>query len=392
MFFSLAAILLLGFLSGELCRKIGIPPLFGMILTGIAIGPSALSLIDDSVLLISADIRKIALVIILTRAGLSLNISDLKKVGRPALLLSFIPACLEMAATAIIAPIFFGISPLEGLLIGTVVAAVSPAVIVPKMIKLTEEGYGAENSIPQMILAAASVDDVFVIAVFSALTNMLSTGNLYVMSFVSIPITIVTGIAVGLLVGFVLGQIFKRFNIRDTVKIIILMSISFLFVAFESEYAAVIPFSGLIAIMCMGISYKRTRPESGTALTKRYGQMWVTAEIALFVLVGASVDISYALAAGVTAVFLIFAVLVVRMGAVMLCLVKTPLNKKERVFCIFAYMPKATVQAAIGGIPLAMGLMSGELVLTVAVLSILITAPLGAFLIEATYKKLLEKA
>lgn len=391
MFFSLAIILLFGLLLGGLCKKLRLPSLIGMLAVGIIIGPYVLNLIDKSILDISTQLRKIALIIILARAGLSLNVSELKKVGRPAIMMCFVPACFEIIGMIIFAPKLLGISVVDAAVMGTVVGAVSPAVIVPKMLNLIENGYGKDKSIPQLILAGASVDDVFVIVLFSAFLGLSQTGDISAISFVKIPISIILGIAVGIFAGMLLGKIFAKIHIRDTVKMVILMCVSFFLVAFEDTYGGIVPFSSLIAVMCIGISMQKVRKEATERLSQRYNKLWVVAEILLFVLVGASVNIDYALKAGIAAIILIFLVLVFRMFGVFICMLKTNLNLKERLFCMIAYLPKATVQAAIGGIPLSMGLSCGETVLTVAVLSIIITAPLGAFLIDLTYKKLLTK-
>ena len=391
MFFSLAVILLLGVLLGGLCKKLRLPALLGMLVTGILIGPYALNWIDGSILGISAEIRKIALIIILARAGLSLNVADLKKVGRPAVLMCFVPACFEILGMLALAPALLGVSLLDAAIMGAVVGAVSPAVIVPKMLGLIEEGYGKEKSIPQMILAGASVDDVFVIVMFSVFTGMEVSGGGTFSSLLSVPVSIALGIGVGLLCGWLMGKLFTACHIRDTIKLIVFLSIAFLLVAFEDSFSSVIPFSSLIAVMCAGIMLQKTAPAAAARMAVRYNKMWVAAEILLFVLVGATVNLSYALTAGIAAILLIFGVLVFRMAGVGLCMIGTELNARERIFCMLAYMPKATVQAAIGGIPLNMGLACGDIVLTVAVLAILITAPLGAFLIDRTYKKLLTK-
>lgn len=391
MFFSLAVILLLGVLLGGLCKKLRLPALLGMLVTGIFIGPYALNWIDGSILGISAEIRKIALIIILARAGLSLNVVDLKKVGRPAVLMCFVPACFEILGMLVLAPTLLGVSLLDAAVMGAVVGAVSPAVIVPKMLGLIEEGYGREKSIPQMILAGASVDDVFVIVMFSVFTGMEVSGGGAVSGLLSVPVSIALGIGVGLLCGWLMGRLFTACHIRDTIKLIVFLSVAFLLVAFEDSFSSVVPFSSLIAVMCAGIMLQRTAPAAAARMAVRYNKMWVAAEILLFVLVGATVNLSYALTAGVSAVLLIFGVLIFRMAGVCLCMTGTELNARERIFCMLAYSPKATVQAAIGGIPLSMGLACGNIVLTVAVLSILITAPLGAFLIDQTYKKLLKK-
>lgn len=390
MLFSIAAILLVGMFMGYVCKKIHLPSLTGMILTGIVLGPYVLNMIDDSILAISADLRKIALIIILTRAGLSLDINDLKRVGRPAVLMCFVPACFEILGMVILAPKLLGISVLEAAIMGAVVGAVSPAVIVPKMIKLMDEGYGADKSIPQLILAGASVDDVFVIVMFTAFTGLAQGSDISIQSFVNIPISIAVGAFVGILIGWALAVFFEKNHMRDTIKVAILLCICFLLVTIEDTYGKMIPFAALIAVMAIGIALQKRREVVAVRLSAKFNKLWVIAEILLFVLVGATVDINYALDAGFISIILILGVLVFRMIGVFCCLLKTNLNKKERVFCMIAYSPKATVQAAIGGVPLAMGLACGNIVLTIAVVAILITAPLGAFMIESSYKKLLK--
>lgn len=390
MLISVSLILLIGIFSGWICKKLKLPSLLGMMLTGIILGPYVLNLIDTSILNISADLRKIALIIILTRAGLTLDINDLKKVGRPALLMCFVPATLEIVGMIILAPKLFDVSILDAAIIGAVVGAVSPAVIVPKMIRLIDEGYGTNKSIPQLILAGASVDDVFVIVLFTAFTGLAQGKQISVMSFVNIPISICAGLAIGLLLGFLLSKFFEKVHIRDTVKVIIILSISFVLVTIEDNITVNITFSALIAIMFIGIAMQRYRKETSSRLSVRFNKLWVCAEIFLFVLVGAAVDIHYVTSAAIPAILLIFGVLCFRMLGVFLCMLHTKLSLKERLFCMIAYMPKATVQAAIGGVPLAMGLECGTIVLTIAVMAILITAPLGAFLIEITHKKLLK--
>lgn len=382
MLISIAMMFLVGMSMGWICKKIHLPSLFGMIVTGIVLGPYVLDVIDASILNISSDLRRIALIIILMRAGLSLDLNDLKKVGRPAVLMCFVPACFEIGGMVLLAPKLLGISILDAAIMGTVIAAVSPAVIVPKMLKLMEEGYGVKKSIPQMILAGASVDDVFVIVMFTAFTGLAQGDQVSAVDFINIPISIAVG---------ALAEYFKKIHIRDTSKVIILVCVSFLLVTFEDEFASVIPFASLIAVMTMGIALQQKRKNVAKRLSAKFNKLWVGAEVMLFVLVGATVDIRYAVSAGVVSIVLIFVVLVFRMLGVFLCLLKTKLTMKERMFCVIAYMPKATVQAAIGGVPLAMGLSCGNIVLTVAVTAILITAPLGAFLIEATYKKWLGR-
>ena len=391
MLISIALILLVGMFMGWLCKKIKLPGLLGMLFTGIILGPYVLNFIDDSILSISADLRKIALIIILTRAGLSLDIKDLKKVGRPAVLMCFIPACFEMTGMVLLAPRILGISTLDAAIMGAVVAAVSPAVVVPKMIKLMEEGYGVKQGIPQLILAGASVDDVFVIVMFTAFTGLAQGEAVSLKSFVNVPLSVITGIFVGLAAGCLLAKFFEKVHIRDTSKVMILLSVSFILVTAEDYAADMIPFASLIGVMATGISLQKKREVVAKRLSSKFNKLWGVSEIMLFVLVGAAVDIQYAVKAGIAPVFLIFSVLIFRMTGVFVCLLKTKLNIKERAFCMLAYMPKATVQAAIGGLPLAMGLSCGNIVLSVAVIAILITAPLGAFCIDMTYKRFLQR-
>ena len=391
MLLSIALILLAGMFMGWLCKKIRLPGLLGMLFTGIILGPYVLNVIDDSILNISADLRKIALIIILTRAGLSLDIKDLKKVGRPAILMCFVPACFEMAGMILLAPRILGISTLDAAIMGAVVAAVSPAVVVPKMIKLMEEGYGVKKGIPQLILAGASVDDVFVIVMFTAFTGLAQGESVSVKSFVNVPLSVITGALAGLAVGYLLAKFFERVHIRDTSKVMILLSVSFILVTAEDYFSNVIPFSALIGVMAAGVSLQKKREVVAKRLSYKFNKLWAVSEIMLFVLVGAAVDIQYAVKAGAAPVLLVLAVLVFRMAGVLVCLLKTRLNRKERTFCMLAYMPKATVQAAIGGMPLAMGLSCGNIVLSVAVIAILITAPLGAFCIDATYRRFLQQ-
>lgn len=390
MLFSIALLLLGGMFAGWLCRKLRLPALLGMILVGVLAGPAVLDLIDGSILGISSQLRKIALIIILSRAGLTLNLEDLKKNGRPAVLMCFVPAAFEITGMILLAPVLLPVTRLEAAVMGSVVAAVSPAVIVPKMIKLMEEGYGVSKGIPQIILAGASVDDVFVIVLFSAFTSLAQGKEISVISFVNIPVSILLGAVIGMVLGYALASYFQRVGVRDAVKLLVFLSVSFLLTAAEDGLHTGITFSGLIAVMFMGIGLQRKKMDSAKMLSGKFNQTWVFAEVILFTLVGASVDISYVSSAGLAAVILIFAVLVFRMLGVCLCMAGTKLNWKERIFCMLAYMPKATVQAAIGGLPMAMGLLCGKIVLTVAVLAIFITAPLGAFLIDATYQKLLE--
>ncbi len=363
-----------------------------MIATGILLGPYVLNLIDPKVLSISSELRRIALVIILMRAGLSLDVIGLKKVGRSAVLMCFLPAVFEIAGYVILAPRFLDVSLLDAAIMGAVLAAVSPAVIVPRMIRLTEEGYGTSKQIPQMILAGASVDDVFVIVMFSAFTGMAQGQDISWVSFARVPVSILIGIFTGSALGIVLGKYFEKFHMRDSVKVILVLSLAFVLDWIEARFGSVVPFSGLIAVMALGIGLQRKRKVVAQRLSSKFNKLWVCAEIVLFVLVGACVDISYTKQAGIATIILILLVLLFRLAGVVLCVAGTNLTFKERLFCGFGYIPKATVQAAIGGIPLAMGLGCGNIVLTVAVMGILITAPLGAFLIDLSYKKLLVKA
>lgn len=388
---SLALIFLLGLFLGSIFKKLKLPSLVGMIIAGIILSPYALNLLDDSILAISPALRQFALVIILTRAGLSLDIGDLKKVGRPAILMCFIPACFEMFGVIILAPKLLNVTIIEAAIIGATIAAVSPAVIVPRMIKLMDEGYGKSHSIPQLILAGASVDDVFVIVMFTAFTSLASGQQVNANSFVQIPISIIIGILAGILCGLIFVRFFQRFSMRDTTKVLLLLSISFLLIECENRLTGIVPMSGLLAIMSTGIIMFQQNQTLSKRLSEKYNKLWVAAEILLFVLVGATVDLKYAIKAGVLAIIVLFGALLFRMIGVAICLIKTKLTKKERIFCMLAYTPKATVQAAMGGIPLAMGLPCGQIVLTVAVLSILITAPLGALCVDHFYKILLNK-
>lgn len=388
---SLALIFLMGMCLGSIFKRLRLPSLLGMLITGIVLGPYALNLLDSSILSISADLRQLALIIILLRAGLNLDIKDLIKVGRPAFLMCFVPACFEIAGMILIAPGLLGISILDAAIMGAVVAAVSPAVIVPKMLHLMESGYGTEKSIPQLIMAGASVDDVFVIVLFTAFTGLAQGENVSPLSFVQIPVSIILGLLAGILLGVGGAWFFRKFHMRDSVKVVILLSVSFLLVAMEAALKGIVPVSGLLAVMSMGAALQKRRYEVAKRLSGKFSKLWIAAEVLLFVLVGATVDIKYAASAGLMAVLVVLGVLVFRMAGVFCCLLKTKLLMKERIFCMIAYMPKATVQAAIGSIPLTMGLPCGKIVLTVAVLAILITAPLGAFGVDMTYKPLLEK-
>lgn len=391
MLLSFALMLFAGFALGGIMQRLRLPALLGMMLAGILLGPHVLGLIDPTILAISADLRQIALIIILIRAGLALNLDDLRRVGRPALLMCFLPATFELAAVVALAPPLLGISRLDAAVMGAVLAAVSPAVVVPRMLRLMEEGYGTAKGIPQLVMAGASVDDVYVIVLFSAFTGMQQGKGFDLSALAGVPISIVLGLLLGILAGFGMTWLFRTVHMRDTVKALLLLGVSFVFVSLEGALKGLVPMSGLLAVMALGGAIlHRDRPVA-VRLSGKYAKVWVAAELLLFVLVGAAVDIRYIGSAGLGAVCLIVVALVLRVAGVWLCLVKTALTRRERVFAAIAYLPKATVQAAIGGIPLALGLPAGNTILAVAVLAIMITAPLGAIGVDATYKKLLTK-
>lgn len=393
---SLSLVFLVGLALASICQKLKLPRIIGMLLTGVLLGPYVLNLFDESILGISADLRQMALVIILIKAGLSLNIQDLKKVGRPAVLMSFLPAIFEILAFLIFAPPVLGVNFIEAAIMGAVLGAVSPAVVVPRMVQLMEEKYGTDKSIPQMILAGASLDDVFVIVLFSTFVSMAQGSGAKIMDFINIPVSIILGIALGAIVGLVLAWFFetnysRQHLIRNSMKVIIVLGASFLLIATEEMLKGIIAISGLLAVMSMAmVLAMRSVPEVTGRLQEKYGKLWLAAEVILFVLVGAAVDIRYTLSAGVATIAMIFLALIFRSVGVLLCLIGTPLSSKERIFCVIAYLPKATVQAAIGSIPLSLGLPCGNMVLSVAVLSIILTAPLGAIGMDLTYKKLLN--
>ena len=391
MLLSIALILLCGMSMSWICKKLKLPGLLGMLLTGIVLGPYVLDLLDPNILNISSELRKMALIIILMRAGLGLDVSGLKKIGRPAVMMCFVPASFELLGILLLAPRLLGLSLLEAAILGSVLAAVSPAVVVPRMVKLMEEGYGTEEGIPQLILAGASVDDVYVIVLFTTFTGIMQGKSVSVMSFLNIPISIILGMIIGLLAGWLLARYFEKVHIRDTVKVLILLSISFLLVVAEDHMTTAITFSALIALMFLGVSLQKYREPVAKRISVKCGKLWVAAEVFLFVLVGATVNIGYLSHVGLKAVVLICGALIFRMAGVFVCLLGTDMNGKEKLFTMMAYTPKATVQAAIGGIPLALGFACGDVVLTVAVLAIVLTAPLGAFAIDSSYKKFLTK-
>ena len=388
MLLSISLILMVGMFMGWLCQKCRLPSLLGMLATGMVLGPYVLNLLDGSILGISPELRKMALIIILTRAGLGLDTSGLKKLGRPAVLMCFVPTSFELMGVLLLAPKLMGLTVLEAAILGAVLAAVSPAVVVPR---LMDEGYGVKQGIPQLILAGASVDDVYVIVLFSTFVGMMQGESASLLSFVNIPVSILLGMAVGLAVGSLLAFFFAKVHIRDTAKVLIILSISFLLVAAEDALTTAITFSALIAIMFIGIGLQKKREVVAKRLSVKYGKLWVAAEVFLFVLMGATVNIGYLGKVGAKALLLIVGALAFRMLGVFVCLLGTSLSKKERLFAMMAYTPKATVQAAIGGIPLALGFACGDTVLTVAVLAIVLTAPLGAFAMDLSYKKLLKK-
>ncbi|SEL38449.1 sodium/proton antiporter, CPA1 family [Carnobacterium iners] len=391
MLLSLALILIVGFIFSSIFSRLRLPGLLGLILTGIILGPYCLNLLDPKILSISADIRQIALIVILFRAGLTMNINDLKKNGRPAILMTFLPATFEIITVTILAPLLFGISTLEAAILGTVLGAVSPAIVVPRMIRLIESGYGKAKGIPQMILAGASVDDVFVIVLFTSFLGMFQGNGFEIFSLLSVPVAIIFGLLLGVLVGYILVKLFKYFHIRDTVKVLLILSICFLMVVLEERLKGFFPISGLLGVMALGGIILKLYPLLAKRINTKFSKIWIGAEVFLFVLVGSVTDITALSEAGITVVLLILISLIFRMTAVFLSVSGTNLTVKEKLFTAGAYTPKATVQAAIGSIPLAMGVPAGNIILTVAVLSIILTAPLGATFIDLSYKKLLEK-
>lgn len=394
---SLAFIFIIGLLIGGIFQLFKLPRLIGLLITGILIGPYALNLLDDSILSISSELRQMALIIILLKAGLSLNLSDLKKVGRPAIMMSFVPASFEILGFLLLAPSILHITRIEAAVMGSVLAAVSPAVVVPRMVQLMDGKYGTNKSIPQFILAGASCDDIFVIVLFSTFSSMAQGGSANITDFINIPVSIILGVILGAVVGYIVTIIFEmtyKYNhyIRNSTKIIIILGLSFLLMAIETWLSDIVSISGLLAVVAMACMIKIKSPKNVTnRLSEKFGKLWIGAEVLLFVLVGAAVDIRYTMDAGIAAILMIFLALCFRSIGVSICLFKTNLNFKERLFCIIAYLPKATVQAAIGSVPLAMGLSCCPIVLSVAVLGILITAPLGAIGIDLSYRKLLTQ-
>lgn len=396
MLVSFGLIIIFGLIFGFFCKKLKIPALIGMLFTGIILGPNVLNLIDSKTLNISSELRQIALIVILIKAGLSLDISDLKRIGKSAILLSFLPASFEILAYFIFARIFFKIRSVDALLMGSVLAAVSPAVVVPRMVKLIEEKRGVEKSIPQMILAGASCDDIFVLVLFSSFLSMAKGEDVSLVSLVNVPISIILGIIVGAIIGYILYIVFEFFYkkgdmIRNSTKLIIILAISFLLVAMENILKYKIAFSSLLAVIAMSCVFKiKANDEVSSRLSEKFGKLWIFAEVLLFVLVGAEVNIFYIRKLGFTSIIMIFLALIIRSLGTLLSISTSNLNKKEKLFTVFSYMPKATVQAAIGAVPLANGLSSGEIILSMAVLGILITAPIGAIFIDNFNQKLLD--
>lgn len=394
---SLSLIFLVGLAMGAICGYLKLPRIIGMLVTGIVLGPYVLDLLDPSILSISADLRKMALIIILLKAGLSLNLEDLKKVGRPAVMMSFVPASFEIIGYILCAPVILGISRVDAAVMGAVLGAVSPAVVVPRMVRLMETKYGTGKAIPQMILAGASCDDIFVIVLFTTFLGMAQGDKADISSFINIPISIVLGILLGAVFGYLLYLFFetayaKKHYVRNSMKVIIVLGVSFLLIAIKGWLDGKIAVSGLLAVVSMACVLKmKSTAFVSRRLSEKFGKLWLAAEVILFVLVGAAVDIRYTLEAGAATVLMILTALVFRACGVLLCMVKTDLNAKERLFCVIAYMPKATVQAAIGSVPLAAGLGCGRIILSVAVMAIIITAPLGAFGMDLLYRRLLEK-
>ena len=387
---SLALIFLMGLVLGELFKQIKLPRLLGMIIAGMILSPYGFDLLSPSIINISADLRQMALIIILTRAGLSLNVDDLKRVGRPAILMSFLPACFEIIGVTLIASRLLNISILDATIMGSILSAVSPAVVIPRMIRIMDEGYGKEAGIPQLIIASASIDDIFVIVLFSTLTSIAVSGNAALSGILQIPSSILLGVLIGISFGLGVITFFERFQIRDTIKVIIIVSISFLLVEVQNILENIVIISGLIAIMSIGVTIAQKNILLAKVLSSTYNKLWIGAEILLFVLVGATVDLSYALQAGLYAIIIILGGLIFRILGVYISLLKTKFTRKEKIFCMITYTAKATVQAAIGPVPLAIGLAHGQEILIVAVLSILITAPLGALGIDNLYTKLLK--
>ncbi len=391
MLLSLAYILIVGFALSGIFQKLKLPGLLGMLIAGVVLGPHALNVIDGSILNVSAELREIALIVILARAGLSLDIKDLKRVGRPAILMCFVPATFEIVGTVLLAPWLLKVSIIEAAIMGAMLAAVSPAIIVPKMLTLMEKGYGKQKRIPQLVMAGASADDVYAIVLFTSFIGIARGEAFQFTNLLFIPVSIVMGFVVGIGVGILLVQVFRRIHMRDTIKILLILAISFLFVGFEEDIARFVPFSGLLAVMALGGTVLKMQEAVAKRISGKFSKIWVAAELILFVLVGAAVDIGHVHTAGIAAALVIMGALLFRTAGVYIGLLHSGLNAREMLFINIAYLPKATVQAAVGAIPLAMGIAGGNIILSVAVLSIIITAPLGALGIDLTYRKLLQR-
>ncbi len=389
MLLSMALIILVGFVLGGLLHRIGIPSLIGMMAAGVLLGPTLLNMISPNLLLIGPELRQMALIVILLRAGLALDLKDLQAIGRPAVLLSFVPATFELLAVMGLSHLLLGLSLLDGAILGAILAAVSPAVVVPRMLNLMERQWGQTHKVPQLVMAGASADDLFVIMVFSILLAV-ATGSGWSMAIVlKLPVSIVAGIGLGYGVGWTLVAVFRRWHMRDTVKVLVLLSASFMMVALE-PLVPFFPYSGLLGVMSLGVAILHRYPVLAKRITGKFSKIWVASELMLFALVGAAVDFSVLGQTGILAVMVVVGALMIRMMGVGVSLLKTPLTPKERGFVALAYLPKATVQAAIGSIPLAMGLASGGLMLSIAVLAIVISAPIGALAIDHTAQRLLS--
>lgn len=390
-FLSLSLILLIGVVVDLVFEKINIPSLIGLLLLGL--GLNQLGLIDESILEISSDLRKIALIIILLKAGLSLDFNILKRVGRPAILMCFVPATFEIIGFAIFGPMILNLSFVESLLIGSVLGAVSPAIVIQRMTNLIDRGIGVKKGIPQMLIAGSSADDIYCIVIFTALAGMLANNDFNALSFIKIPSSIILGIGVGIALGFIFSFLFSKMHVRDSVKLTLLIGVSFLLVFIEDLLNnSVISISSYLAVIAMGLVIFSKKQVVANRLTSKCNKIWIVAEIFLFVLVGASMKIDALANAGLSIAATIIIALLFRMLGTLFCLIKTNLNLKERLFVMLSEIPKATVQAAIGGSLIGMVGINQDyanLVLTVSVLAIIISAPVGALAMDLSYKRLL---
>lgn len=389
---SVALILFFGMVGNLIFTKLKLPGLLGMLIVGVIIGPYVLDLLDPSVLSISSDLRKIALIIILLRAGFGLNRKELKKVGKTALKMSFLPGILEGLTIALVSIWFLNFDFIRGGMLGFILAAVSPAVVVPFMLKFIEKKMGMKKGIPVLILAASSIDDVIAITLFTGFMGFYANKNFSIgQQILNIPVSIILGIMLGLIIGIILVNLFKKYRIRDSKKVIIILSIAIFMVSLEKVLEPYIMIASLLGVMALGFIITEKKPELGIRLSSKFNKVWVLAELFLFVLVGAEVNIQVAMNAGLVGLAIISIGLVVRSIGVLLSTINSGLNIKDKIFVIVAYLPKATVQAAIGAIPLSQGVEDGDLILAIAVLSIIITAPLGSILINLLAPKILEK-